>query len=206
MTPSPKKAARGVVGVKVYPSVQFRTIVSTQQFLAEGQAQVDACKSGEGLMQANAAKVAGLSNKFEAKLVNEVFLHATTSANTHRNEDGQYEDLGALGKALMQGLQRRMKQLAVIAPIVASLHCTDEDQLEWSPYFLLRAIHDAQRRERAGFQVPMICYSMCVRRQCLLLLQEGKLEAAMCTLDPTVDMLCGMHLLKDNPSHADVQA
>lgn len=198
-TVAAKSPTAKTVASKIYPSVQTRAIINCEQLCSEITALVEACTEAEGLEGAALAKATNFRAKVEAKLGDENLKRTLEADNVRETSSDQgTEQLGIRGKTVRVQMQILSSKLTYLVPLLKSMTCTDEMEIEWSPAFLARCVADAKAM---GLQVPLKCRVEAILRHVKAAVGEGNLHGAICIIDEKIDTTVGIQQLADAPRH-----
>ena len=212
---TPKKGASGSNGsglnltaAKVYPSVQQRTLIFVEQIVAEALTVMETAKQSEGLKTVSLGKVQSIKGKLDDKLSSEATVNQMTAHNkivVAPASDGnppQEQDLRDRGMQLLDKARGLSEQLAYVEQLVKGFSCNDSLAIEGTSTFLQRAVADAVA---AGIHVPPECIIEVARRHLKGRLAEGQLNCAISTIDPQVEVPCGLWSLKETQHLSEAQ-
>ena len=161
--------------------------------------------SEEGFKGLAESKIMSYHSRIESKIDTQDKISQLTAANTTR-EGNTVVDIQSKGEAILQQAMDCKEKLLMLHAAVVSYKKEDDDSLEGTGSYLVRAYQDAAR---CGVRLPLRVLEAAIQRQCVAMLNLGNTSSAIACLDPAADMVVGIKLLAhsvDVQSEAQVES
>ena len=165
---------------------------TVEALITDANALLEITGTHEGVKSTPWTKVEAAESRLRAKLEKDDALEIMVAHNTRTTDENVEENLHDTGSELLKNATVLLEKLGLQKALMESVQCRDEQELEYSPEYLLRSIKSARQ---AGMSVPSVCYSTLMQRQCVSILEDGNLGKAVSNINPDMHNDYGLSLM-----------